>query len=283
MNKTKVDEVKLGGARKKNGHKSTCSCHICENMNNKAKRGGYSEELEKQAEYISGGYKKKNGHRKYCKCPICKNMNNSKKNKKGGKRRSRKIRGGNDEGSEEEKEKEEETDETEDMAPYDEDSESDDESKDTNEDNNVEEDTNDENNTKDDNDSDVKKGGKKKKGNGHKSHCKCPICKNMKKTGGGNVFLNEEEIKEQTDFQGGKKKKKGNGHKPDCKCPICKNMRKKGGQEPIESMPDQSSEETKATDEEYDQLETVQNSTGGTRKNKRGGKKWGGKTKRRRH
>ena len=79
MSKTNLDEVKLGGAKKKNGHKSNCSCHICENMKNKARRGGYTEEMEKEAEYISGGSKKKNGHRKDCKCPICKNMRNAKK------------------------------------------------------------------------------------------------------------------------------------------------------------------------------------------------------------
>jgi hypothetical protein len=79
MSKSNIDEIKLGGARKKNGHKSNCCCHICENMKNKAKRGGYSEEMEKKAEYISGGSKKKNGHRKDCQCPICKNMKNAKK------------------------------------------------------------------------------------------------------------------------------------------------------------------------------------------------------------
>ena len=79
MTKSNFDEVKLGGAKRKNGHKSTCSCHICENIKNKAKRGGYTEEMEKKAEYIRGGLKKKNGHRANCKCPICKNMR-----KKGG-------------------------------------------------------------------------------------------------------------------------------------------------------------------------------------------------------
>jgi hypothetical protein len=79
MSKTNVNEVKLGGARRKNGHKSTCTCHICENMKNKAKRGGYQEELEIEQEKIMGGSKKKNGHRRDCKCPICKNMKNAKK------------------------------------------------------------------------------------------------------------------------------------------------------------------------------------------------------------
>lgn len=79
MSQTDIDEVKLGGARRKNGHKSNCTCHICENMKKKARRGGYTEEIEKKNEYISGGLKKKNGHRKDCKCPICKNMKNAKK------------------------------------------------------------------------------------------------------------------------------------------------------------------------------------------------------------
>lgn len=56
---TNIDDIKLGGAKKKNGHKATCTCHICENMKNKAKRGGYTEEMEKKSEYLKGGYKKK--------------------------------------------------------------------------------------------------------------------------------------------------------------------------------------------------------------------------------
>ncbi len=225
MGKTNLDEVKLGGAKRKNGHKSTCACHICENMKNKAKRGGYSEEMEKKAEYISGGSKKKNGHRKNCKCPICKNMNNSKKHKKGGKRKTRKIKGGDDsDGYEEEKEKDSEEEKEEEMTPYDDETDSDEETEDK-------EETND-----DESESD------------------------------------EEETKTE-EKKGGKKK--GNGHKSNCKCPICKNMHKKGGEEP-------TSEETKASDEDYEQLEAIQNASGGTRKNKKKrGKKWGGKTKRR--
>jgi len=74
-----ITQQMLGGARRKNGHKTTCNCHICENMRLKAKRGGYQEEYNKK---VSGGSKKKNGHKAHCKCPICKNM--SKKMKKGG-------------------------------------------------------------------------------------------------------------------------------------------------------------------------------------------------------
>lgn len=76
-----VTEEKLGGAKRKNGHKSDCTCHICENMKNKARRGGYEEEEEKERERIAGGSKKKNGHRINCTCPICKNMKNAKNEK----------------------------------------------------------------------------------------------------------------------------------------------------------------------------------------------------------
>lgn len=74
---------KMGGAKKKNGHKMSCSCHICENMKNKAKNGGYEEDAKKEILKKKGGSKKKNGHKPDCTCPICKNMKN-KMNKKGG-------------------------------------------------------------------------------------------------------------------------------------------------------------------------------------------------------
>ena len=71
--------AQLGGAKRKNGHKANCSCHICENMKNKAKRGGYEEDDEKIQLKLMGGSKKKNGHKPDCSCPICKNMKNAKK------------------------------------------------------------------------------------------------------------------------------------------------------------------------------------------------------------
>ena len=71
--------AQLGGAKRKNGHKANCSCHICENMKNKAKRGGYEEDVEKEQLKLMGGSKKKNGHKPNCSCPICKNMRNVKK------------------------------------------------------------------------------------------------------------------------------------------------------------------------------------------------------------
>lgn len=76
------ETLKLGGARRKNGHKLNCVCHICENMRAKAKRGGYTEDEEKNLIKSMGGSKKKNGHKPNCNCPICKNMR--KKYKKGG-------------------------------------------------------------------------------------------------------------------------------------------------------------------------------------------------------
>jgi hypothetical protein len=106
----------------------------------------------------------------------------------------------------------------------------------------------------------------KKKGNGHKPNCGCPICKNMKKSKKGGDEPDEEnqigdieegQVKANPNLQsneipasdgdydaldaaekgqagpnvvGGTRKRRGsrksNGHKPNCGCPICKNMRK---------------------------------------------------------
>jgi hypothetical protein len=77
--KSSSPEAQLGGARRKNGHKTNCTCHICENMKNKAKRGGYEEDIEKEQLKKMGGSKKKNGHKPDCGCPICKNMKSAKK------------------------------------------------------------------------------------------------------------------------------------------------------------------------------------------------------------
>lgn len=77
--KSTSPEAQLGGARRKNGHKANCTCHICENMKNKAKRGGYQEDAVKAEMKMNGGSKKKNGHKMNCTCPICKNMKNAKR------------------------------------------------------------------------------------------------------------------------------------------------------------------------------------------------------------
>jgi len=100
----KIDSIKLGGARKKNGHKMNCSCHICQNMINKAKRGGYTKEIKQELEKKRGGSKKPNGHRADCKCPICRNMANAKHHSRKmslsggrkGRRSTRKHKGGNE-------------------------------------------------------------------------------------------------------------------------------------------------------------------------------------------
>jgi hypothetical protein len=73
--------AQLGGAKIKNGHKPNCACHICENIKNKIKRGGYEEDFEKEKLKKMGGSKKKNGHKPECICTICKNMKTAKKNK----------------------------------------------------------------------------------------------------------------------------------------------------------------------------------------------------------
>ena len=244
MNKEDIDQIRLGGAKRKNGHKSTCCCHICENIKNKAKRGGYTEEMEKKAEYANGGNKKKNGHRKNCKCPICKNMNNSKKRHSKSSKRTKKRRGGDDDndGYEEVKSEDDTNDEEnkDEIEPYD------DTSSDEEEENNEEEKDDEEEEEEQTEEDDEKKGGKKKRKNGHKMNCKCPICKNMRKKKGGN------EPDEENQIEKGKHTLT------------------------FEEI------ETKASEDEYDDLDAAekgeagQNVVGGTRKRRRG-TKWGRK------
>ena len=45
--KSSAPTAQLGGAKRKNGQTANGSCHICENIKNKAKRGGYEEEIKK--------------------------------------------------------------------------------------------------------------------------------------------------------------------------------------------------------------------------------------------
>ena len=223
-----INQSKLMGGKRKNGHKSSCICHICENMKNKARRGGYEEEVEKQKENMMGGSKKKNGHRKACMCPICKNMKNSKK--RGGSKssiRTRRRRGGDN---------------------------VDDEDTDTSdEEEEMEEEMEEENEDDHENTDESMNGGKRKRGNGHKKNCMCPICKNMRKS-------------------------------------------KRGGEEPdeenqmgdIEEAGIKASSNTlmeqPASNYEYDELLAAEegragpnSNVGGTRKRRRGGKKYGGK------
>ena len=235
-NKSSAPDAMLGGAKRKNGHKSTCSCHICENMKNKARRGGYRADAQKAALKKSGGSKKKNGHSPTCGCPICKNMKNAKRSKRGGEDPDIENQMGDlEEGGIKAK-------------PY---SQSDDSS------------------IMDAADSSSEKmpefdhldaaekgeagpglvGGTRKrrgsrKSNGHKPGCGCPICKNMKKKsqkGGDDVAImpvtpaKDEEYDELANMHAlsqqiaGTKKRRGNGHKSGCGCPICMNMRRGKG------------------------------------------------------
>ena len=44
MAKSLIDQAKLMGGKKKNGHSDDCKCHICQNMMKKAERGQYTKE-----------------------------------------------------------------------------------------------------------------------------------------------------------------------------------------------------------------------------------------------
>jgi len=46
--KSSSPEAQLGGARRKNGHKTSCSCHICDNMKNKPKEEAIKKTLKKK-------------------------------------------------------------------------------------------------------------------------------------------------------------------------------------------------------------------------------------------
>lgn len=214
-----INTAKLIGGKRKNGHKLNCTCHICENMKNKASRGGYEEEVEKEQEKKMGGSKKKNGHRRDCTCPICKNMRNSKK--RGGSNLNTKTKKIIEDDSVTEEVEGEEI-----IDPNDEEMEE---------------------VTVTDTE---KKGGKR--GNGHKPNCQCPICKNMRKKKGG---ANDE-----------------NNEKGDIEEAGIKAMK--------EATAETKKLETKATQDDYDQLDAAEkgeagpNVVGGTRK-KCGGKKWG--------
>lgn len=246
---TGLNIANFAGGKRKNGHKQSCVCHICENMKNKARRGGYAEELEKQKEKMMGGPKKKNGHRRDCSCPICTNMKNSKKYAiSRSSRKTKKMRGGERDGEilgdgegdgeilgdglptpkmpvpGEEIEGEKLLEEGE--IP--------------------------------------RVGGKKKKANGHKMVCKCPICKNMSKKKGGQNTRPSDPNATPTD--------------PNAM--------------PSDPNAMQSDPVEEASNYEYDALDAAEkgqagtNVVGGTRKrrNKRrssffAGKKWGGKTR----
>ena len=224
-------EAQLGGARRKNGHKSNCTCHICENMKNKAKRGGYQEDMEKEQLKKMGGSKKKNGHKPDCGCPICKNMKNVKKGKKGGN-----LQRSNSDPDVMDVEESEEI-----LGPSGE----------------IFRQRRSTDWVQEEPDIYDIDGGRKKKGNGHKANCKCPICKNMKKSKGGGE---DPDIENQL------------GDIEEGGIPAQKNM---NSQEDV-SQP--KGKESNASDDEYDILvaaemgEAGPNLVGGTRK-RRGSKK----------
>ena len=209
-----IPSAQLGGKKKSNGHKLTCGCPICKNMKKGASNSNHShddsssdEENEKKT---SISKKKSNGHKLSCGCPICKNMKHSKLNhskhadkdlssdKMGGlkKKNGHKLncgcpicqnmkhakKGGNDGII-----NDEETGNTIDTEQADDSNSIRKYSKTTTaEDDDYDEiDNIPENNPKSGGGTRCKnrRGGRKTKrrGNGHKKNCKCPICKNMKK------------------------------------------------------------------------------------------------------
>ena len=204
--------MKLGGAKRKNGHKMNCECHICQNMQNKAKRGGYEEDAEKEQLKMMGGSKKKNGHKPNCNCPICKNMRNARKTMKTGKKNGIKngIKNGKKSnghkmnckcpicknmGKKSKKggaETEAENKEYDDLDKIPEANTDTNTNTDANEniDTSATNDTPTTNATPTTNDTPTAGGRKRKtmrlktlrkRGNGHKANCMCPICKNMRK------------------------------------------------------------------------------------------------------
>ena len=178
--------VKQHGSKKRsNGHKLDCGCPICNNMRH-AKKGG-------SLTPATIGGKKANGHKANCKCPICinmKHMTSSKKNRRV--KRNRTRRGGkpDDEDSVPDSDDDEHSDSDSDEhsesdSDSDEHSDSDDEevqpvNLEANFDDVADDDSDYEQPTKKQR---TKGGGRKKrKGNGHKANCGCPICKNMRKS-----------------------------------------------------------------------------------------------------
>jgi hypothetical protein len=213
---TNTDIAKLTGGKRKNGHKMDCNCHICENMQAKAKRNGYTEDIEREKERKTG-QQKANGHKLNCSCPICKNMKNAKgtkniskknSNKNTGKRSNghklncscpicknmKKKKGGSDEDNliDENKKNYENIDNDENKKKYE----------------NIDNDEN-------------------------KNNVDNIMIKETKpdKDNKNEIIADDEEYEKIDNLNGGthkrrRKGKRSNGHKPTCCCPICKNTRK---------------------------------------------------------
>lgn len=187
----------VGGIRKKNGHKEKCICPICKNMKHAKGGAGYDVKSTNNLKTQTAGRKKGNGHKANCGCPICMNM-----------KKSLKKHGGNDEEETSSSDDEEETSNSDEG----EETSSSDEGEETSS-NDEGEETSSSNKGKNDDEKSTNILGGRKKGNGHKHNCGCPICMNMKKSKRRNITM-----------KGGKKPK---GHKANCGCPICKKIRNK--------------------------------------------------------
>ena len=234
----------MGGAKRKNGHKSMCSCHICENMKNKARRGGYRADAQKAALKKRGGSRKKNGHSPTCGCPICKNMKNAKKSKRGGEDPDIENQMGDLEEGGIKAQKAKPYSQADDSSIMDADDSSSEQMPTTSM-NQMPEFDNLDAAEKGEAGPQLVGGTRKRRGsrksNGHKAGCGCPICKNMKKKsqkGGDDVAMTPAKDEEYDEIDNvpasppqaaGTKKRRGNGHKPGCGCPICKNMRRGKG------------------------------------------------------
>jgi hypothetical protein len=162
-------------------------CPICKNMRNAKKKGGadeeekpYDDEEGKNDLAMTGGKTRKrgrgNGHKATCKCPICKNM--KKKGKKGGEEPDLENQLGDlEEGGIKAQSIPKTTTyaDTEEKVEAKEVKASDDDYEEIDEMDLAE---------KGEAGPGVKVGGrksKKRRGNGHKANCMCPICKNMRK------------------------------------------------------------------------------------------------------
>lgn len=217
-----LEPATIGGGKKANGHKAACACPICKNMMAKKKGGSKMQNLEPAT---IGGGKKANGHKAACKCPICLNMKHQKASKKNRRvtRRNRTRRGGaNGEGKRKREEEEEYSEEEEEEEPEEVEVEEE-EVVDLQPQNLMDQFNNAENGVENGVEEDVvigpaeaaavaeeaeaeekaPQGGrlKKRKGNGHKATCKCPICKNMRMKKGGvkNPYEDEKPVEPSPD------------------------------------------------------------------------------------
>ena len=192
MQDLKPANVSSGGGKKKsNGHKADCGCPICKNMMKKKSGGNKYIELKTNSTGTSSvvkGGKRSNGHKTMCKCPICVNMKHQQASKKNRRvTRGKRTRRGGDKDDDDDNDTDTDTNDTDTNDDVDDVNNEDDSLSDSS---SVDYDKDVDDINDDDTDSKKpqsitggrKKGKGKRKGNGHKPTCKCPICKNMKKS-----------------------------------------------------------------------------------------------------